>query len=59
MLADFEPTATHSGSLGSHVHLPDTSLQRLLDFLTNEVISWRDDPVRPSRTSETALTDSL
>lgn len=48
-----------SGSLGRHVHLPATSLNRMLDFIGQELPRWRDRSDRKAETSETILTSQL
>ncbi len=59
MLANSANQNVHAGSLNGNVHLPATSLLKLIDFVASELPSWRDDPKRPTQTSETALTSQL
>jgi hypothetical protein len=59
MLANYSDTPVPSGTLGKHVHLPESSRYALLDFIADELPRWRDRPDRRSESSETALTSQL
>ena len=59
MLADSSDALTKSGTIGSDVHLPATSLYELLDFIAAELPHWRDRSDRRAETAETVLTSQL
>ncbi len=59
MLATIADTSAQSGALSSDVHPVATFRYELLDFITDELPRWRDDPERPNHTSEPALTEYL
>jgi hypothetical protein len=59
MLADLKDIIPQSGFFSSDLHLPATSLYALIQFIADELPRWRDDPIRPVSTSETALTEHL
>ncbi|PCI57108.1 MAG: hypothetical protein COB36_02225 [Alphaproteobacteria bacterium] len=59
MLANIPDTPSFSGSLSAGLHSPATFLHELLNFIKEELPKWRDDPDRPSETSETILTSHL
>jgi hypothetical protein len=58
MLANLS-TSTQSGRLDGDVHRPNAFRHELLDFITEELPKWRDDPDRPVSTSETQITEHL
>lgn len=58
MLADQTPDVG-SGSLGAEVHLADTATHELVDFIAQELPTWRDRADRPAADSETTLTGQL
>ena len=57
MFANFSDALTPSGTLNSEVHRRATFRHELLNFITEALPRWRDDPERPDNTSETALTE--
>lgn len=59
MLANSQDAPIQSGSLSRDVQLPSESRYEILEFIASELPNWRDDPQRPHRTSETALTENL
>jgi hypothetical protein len=59
MLANSLSTYTQAGTLGKDVHLQVASLYELLDFIADELPSWRDRPELKSISSETELTSKL
>jgi hypothetical protein len=59
VLADDGERQAQTGSLDSGVHLPGEWLSSLIDFICSVLPGWRDDPVRPVQTGETALTAQL
>jgi hypothetical protein len=59
MLANIPDTPSFSGTLSTGLHSPSTFLNELLNFIKKELPKWRDDPNRPSETSETILTSQL
>ncbi len=48
-----------SGQLDTDLHLPATAKIELMEFIAQQLPSWRDDPDRPNETAETVLTDQL
>jgi hypothetical protein len=58
MLADGSDRA-QAGTLDIGVHLPGEWLGALVDFIGAALPDWRDDPARPTKTAETALTAQL
>lgn len=58
MLAD-QFTDQTMGRLSSEVHRPQEWLVSLIDFIATALPVWRDDPKRPKRTAEDALTSQL
>lgn len=58
MLANSDTTA-QSGSLNRDVHLPSTSRNELLGFISNELPQWRDRNDRNDEKAETVLTSQL
>ena len=59
MLADDGDLRPQAGSLDIGIHLPGEWLSSLVGFIGDVLPSWRDDPVRPVQTNETALTAQL
>ena len=59
MLSDFTSTYIHSGSLHQALHLPNTSLFEILDFIKNQLPIWRDRTDREHETAEDRLTSQL
>jgi hypothetical protein len=59
MLANFSDKTARSGSLSRDVHLPATSRYELIEFISDELPSWRDRDDRKAETSETSLTSQL
>lgn len=59
MLANLSHLSAQAGKLGPEIHLPATSLHAILDFVADQLPSWRDRPERPQEQSETALTSQL
>lgn len=59
MLADSLSTHAQIGGLDKDVHLQKTSLYELLDFIADELPSWRDRPELKNISSETELTSKL
>lgn len=59
MLADEDEDRAHAGVLDSEIHLPGEWLISLVDFFRSALPDWRDDPTRPIKTGETALTAQL
>jgi len=59
MLANFPDSFPQFGKLSGDLHRPATFLRELLDFIASELPRWRDDPERPTDTSETILTEHL
>lgn len=59
MLADISPHSLQSGMLATDLHLPGSSLLRLLDFIGDELPRWRDRGDRRAESSETILTSQL
>lgn len=59
MLADSTHIAPQIGRLDQDIHLPFTAKLALIDFITEELPRWRDNPDRPKKDSETALTEYL
>ena len=59
MLADQGELRLSSGRLDRTVQLPGTWWVSLLCFIADELPKWRDDPSRPTETSETILTSQL
>lgn len=58
MLADGSHDV-HSGRLDRDTHLSLASKRAILDFITQELPRWRDDPQRPTELAETRLTEHL
>ena len=58
MLAD-EIADGPSGTLTPTLHKPSAWLDTLIDFIYSQLAVWRDDPTRPTETSETRLTAQL
>jgi hypothetical protein len=56
---DQSGSSVHSGSIAPDVHLPGTSLVKLLEFIVNELPKWRDRPGRKRVQTETVLTSQL
>lgn len=59
MLADDDNHRAQAGALDSAVHLPKEWLTSLIGFIRQVITDWRDDPKRPARTGEDALTSQL
>lgn len=59
MLADGGEDRAQAGVLDNGIHLPGEWLMSLLDFISAALPDWRDDPARPIKTGETALTAQL
>lgn len=59
MLANSIHAFTRCGALRADLHLPITILDRLLEFIADNLPLWRDDPERRHETSETTLTEQL
>lgn len=59
MLANIADASAQSGALSTDVHPATTFRYELLDFISDELPRWRDDPERPIHTSEPALTEYL
>lgn len=59
MLADSLSTHAQIGAFGKDVHLQMASLYELLDFIADELPSWRDRPELKNISSETELTSTL
>jgi len=59
MLADYTIPVTYSSKLGEDVHVPATFRLELLDFIADQLPSWRDCPRREQATAETILTSQL
>lgn len=59
MLADSLSTHAQIGAIGKDLHLQMASLYELLDFIANELPSWRDRPELKNISSETELTSKL
>lgn len=59
MLADQAGSRGSSGSLDADIYLPDEWVHALMEFIVSIVPAWRDDPRRPSETSEIALSARL
>jgi hypothetical protein len=58
MLAD-NPNNIQSGRLQQDIHLQATAKLELVSFIAQELPRWRDDPQRPAKHAETALTEQL
>lgn len=59
VLADDGDRRAQAGSLDSDVHLPGEWISSLVGFISGVLPGWRDDPIRPAQTGETALTAQL
>ena len=59
MLADEGECRVQVGRLDSEVHLPGEWINALVGFIGSVLPGWRDDPRRPARTGEDALTAQL
>lgn len=59
MLANSTPNQLALGTLDPKVQKPGAYLYLLLDFISNQLPAWRDDPQRPPETSEDALNGQL
>lgn len=59
MLADQQDAQIQSGELDREIHLEQSWIPTLLDFIAAELPKWRDDPVRRKETAETKLTSAL
>ena len=59
MLADQGESRIASGGLDADVLLPGEWLNALVAFIASILPGWRDDPARPAKTSETALSAQL
>lgn len=59
MLADSSSHSPGSGVLAPGVHRPGTFLQRVIEFVAEQLPGWRDDPDRPQLRSERELTAQL
>lgn len=59
MLADNFKQQSQIGLLNSELQLPASALHGLIDFIADELPSWRDDPERANSTAETELTEQL
>ena len=59
MLADEGKHLSHVGGLASDLYFPGEWLSSLVGFIAATLPGWRDDPHRPSQTSERILTAQL
>lgn len=58
MLAN-SSNGVQSGRFEQEIHLPSAARMELVDFIAHELPRWRDHPDRPSKQSETSLTEHL
>lgn len=59
MLVDEGDRRVQAGMLDSSVHLPGEWLSSLIEFISQVLTGWRDDPKRLAQTGEDALTSQL
>ncbi len=59
MLADAQDAPNQFGELSKNLHLQETSLLEILDFISGELPRWRDRGDRKVQSSETGLTSQL
>jgi len=59
MLADIPDHSVQNGALGKDVQMSAASIHALIDFIGDELPTWRDHPDRSKQTSETSLTSQL